>query len=188
MSEKPEVLRLADVLDTRVVPRWIHSTGQTPEQSGYAADAECVQAAALLRRLHAENERLRAEIVSNMPIVGMRWIDRAEKAEAECDALRAEIYKERGWANMNCDALSETLARAEKAEAERDALRQIVADYPPIEAELREVSDRAFRAEAECDALRVPCRTLVSLLETDDWQATLRLAVEQARAALKEVK
>ena len=41
--------------------------------------------------------------------------------------------------------------------AERDALRQIVADYPPIEAELREVSDRAFRAEAECDALRAQC-------------------------------
>ena len=41
---------------------------------------------------------------------------------------------------------------------------------------------------AERDALLVPCRTLVTLLDTEDWQATLRLAVEQARAALKENK
>lgn len=38
--------------------------------------------------------------------------------------------------------------------AECEALRQIVADYPPIEAELREVADSLFRAEAERDALR----------------------------------
>ena len=41
--------------------------------------------------------------------------------------------------------------------AERDALRQIVADYPPIEAELGEVADSLFRAEAERDALRAEC-------------------------------
>lgn len=44
--------------------------------------------------------------------------------------------------------------RLSQAMAERDALQQIVADYPPIEVELREVSDRAFKAEAEVEALR----------------------------------
>ena len=53
--------RLADALDARVVPRWVHSTGQTPKQSGYKKDAECEQAAACLRRQHAEIERLKTQ-------------------------------------------------------------------------------------------------------------------------------
>ena len=60
-------------------------------------------------------------------------------------------------------------------------LDDVCAGHPKAQEELT-------RLRAECDALRVPCRTLVSLLETDNWQATLRLAVEQARAALKEAK
>ena len=59
--------------------------------------------------------------------------------------------------------------------------------FPSVEC-LEKAAAELRRLHAECDALRVPCRTLVSLLETDDWQATLRLAVEQARAALKEAK
>ena len=61
MSKQPKALRLAEALSARVISRWIHSTKQTPRQSGYAADAECVQAAAELRRLHAECEALRAD-------------------------------------------------------------------------------------------------------------------------------
>ena len=62
MSKQPKALRLAEALSARVISRWIHSTKQTPRQSGYAADAECVQAAAELRRLHAECEALRAAL------------------------------------------------------------------------------------------------------------------------------
>ena len=53
------------------------------------------------------------------------------------------------------DELSRLRDEVKALRAERDALlQQIVADYPPIEAELEEVSDRAFKAEAERDALR----------------------------------
>ena len=61
MADQPEALRLADALDARVVPRWVHGTGQTPKQSGYKKDAKCEQAAACLRRQHAEIESLKAE-------------------------------------------------------------------------------------------------------------------------------
>ena len=61
MADQPEALRLADALDARVVPRWVHGTGQTPKQSGYKKDAKCEQAAACLRRQHAEIERLKAQ-------------------------------------------------------------------------------------------------------------------------------
>jgi hypothetical protein len=54
--KQPEALRLADALDERRVTRWVHATGETPKASGYAVDAECAQAAAELRRLHAEVE------------------------------------------------------------------------------------------------------------------------------------
>ena len=53
------------------------------------------------------------------------------------------------------DELSRLRDEVKALRAERGALlQQIVADYPPIEAELEEVSDRAFKAEAERDALR----------------------------------
>ena len=53
------------------------------------------------------------------------------------------------------DELSRLREEVKALRAERGALlQQIVADYPPIEAELEEVSDRAFKAEAERDALR----------------------------------
>lgn len=58
MSNQPIALLLADALEGRVVPRWIHSTGQTSQQSGYRLDAECQKAAAELRRLHMINREL----------------------------------------------------------------------------------------------------------------------------------
>jgi hypothetical protein len=85
--------------------------------------------------------------------------------------------------------------------AERDALQQIVADYPPIEAELREVSDRAFRAEAENERLRADAERYRWLRDPanayrDEWnyfgpyssEAEIDAVIDAARAALKEVK
>jgi hypothetical protein len=60
----------------------------------------------------------------------------------------SEVAIIRAYARLAVEQNTEALR------AERDALQQIVADYPPIEAELREVSDRAFQAEAERDKLR----------------------------------
>lgn len=79
-------------------------------------------------------------------------------------------------------------AELRRLSAENESLRQIVNDFPPVEAELREVSDRAHRLEAQRDALLEVCKTLVALPGTEDWAATLRLAVEQARAAIKAVE
>jgi hypothetical protein len=40
-------------LRERRITRWIHSTGQTPQASGYAVDAECNEAADTIERLRA---------------------------------------------------------------------------------------------------------------------------------------
>ena len=44
-------------------------------------------------------------------------------------------------------------AELRRLSAENESLRQIVQDFPPVEAELREVSDRAHRLETQRDAL-----------------------------------
>ena len=96
MTEKTEALRLADLMDAM-------DYGDTR------------QAAAELRRLHAEVERLS--------------LDSVHTCHAECQRPLCKLTRE------------------------RDALRQIVQDFPPIEAELQEVSDRAHRLETQRDAL-----------------------------------
>ena len=90
MSDKPEALRLADALDTRVVPRWIHSTGETPRQSGYAADVQCAQAAAELRRLRAECEALRADAADFHMAYRMKCDEETKVQAVELERLRAE--------------------------------------------------------------------------------------------------
>jgi len=99
MSDKPEALRLADALDTRVVPRWIHSTGQTPQQSGYAVDVQCAQAAAELRRLRAELQSVLDDWnalvkASGSPTNGGA-IGHVKALRAECDALQADAERYR---------------------------------------------------------------------------------------------
>ena len=75
----------------------------------------------------------------------------------------------------------EAAAELRRLHAECEALRQIVADYPPIEAELREVVDSLFRAEAERDALRNLLDRAADMLH----ECGLR---DEIYAALKEVK
>jgi hypothetical protein len=48
---------------------------------------------------------------------------------------------------------TQAAAELRRLHAENESLRQIVQDFPPIEAELREVSDRAHRLETQRDAL-----------------------------------
>ena len=91
-----------------------------------------------------------------------RLRDEVKALRAERDADRRREY---GYSQETVDAITKERDALRETErkfgtmmhavmAERDALQQIVADYPPIEAELEEVSDRAFKAEAERDALR----------------------------------
>ena len=53
---------------------------------------------------------------------------------------------------------------------------------------VREAHEAGTRLTAQRDALLVACKTLVALPGTEDWATTLRLAVEQARAAIKAVE
>ena len=147
MSEQPEALRLADALDTRVVPRWIHSTGQTPQQSGYAVDAECVQAAAELRRLHALLQEWEAKAATWLasPEAAQRLegycelAQRANRAEAERDALRAELAEYKSARNAYASefppdregkhAVGIILQNIRTLKSERDALRVLLARY-----------------------------------------------------------
>ena len=57
MSKEAE--KLAAALDSRVVRNWVHSTGTSPEATGFKHDAECQQAAALLRRQAEQIRELR---------------------------------------------------------------------------------------------------------------------------------
>ena len=101
MADQPEALRLADALDARVVPRWVHGTGQTPKQSGYKKDAKCEQAAACLRRQHAEIESLKAErdalrVVQPSafdPVAAMRLADDYAFAQSQLDGKRSTSRK-----------------------------------------------------------------------------------------------
>lgn len=55
----PAGRRMSDIterLRSRVVNRWIHATGQTPQASGYAPDADCTEAADTIEALRAEVE------------------------------------------------------------------------------------------------------------------------------------
>ena len=79
MSEQPEALRLADVLEKHRLTRWVHSTGKTPRASGYVVDKDCAQAAVELRRLHEETRKLKTVMVAAAEEISKHW-------EAHCDS------------------------------------------------------------------------------------------------------
>ena len=68
---------------------------------------------------------------------------------------------------------------------ERDALRQIVQDFPPIEAELAEVSDRAHRLETQRDAL---LEALQDLMQQYKDQPECFMDWSKARAAIAKAE
>jgi len=81
MSDKPNALRLADVLQSGADdPMWAHHC----EMSKGTCDA----AAAELRRLHDENEMLKAEIAEQARVNGM-----GGEREARLMALNAELVE-----------------------------------------------------------------------------------------------
>ena len=92
MINQPEALRLADELATRCVTRWVHSTGEMPRADGYAMDVECVKAAAELRRLHVEVERLREAAKQALERLALYYGGNGFAADAEViKALHAAL-------------------------------------------------------------------------------------------------
>jgi hypothetical protein len=86
----------------------------------------------------------------------------------------------------------EAAAELRRLHAENEALRQIVHDFPPVEAELREVSDRAHRLEAQRDALLEALKLAADFLEHSTEFRIGHPGFEQAhakaRAAIKAVE
>ena len=80
---------------------------------------------------------------------------------------------------------NEDISRIAALEAENESLRQIVEDFPPIEAELQEVSDRAFQAETQRDAFLAALQLIASDACADMptmMQNIARAAVEHGKA------
>lgn len=104
MSNKDEALFLADVIENDPQSKAHHDAAaallrrQHAEIESLKAEHEEDQGVIRVWRrrteqAEAEREALRAALASNMPTVGMGWIDRAKKAEAEADALRADAER-----------------------------------------------------------------------------------------------
>jgi predicted nucleic acid-binding Zn-ribbon protein len=103
---------------------------------------------------------------------GGEWYCARERA----DDLRAALQDE----GTECQRPVCRLTR------ERDALRQIVEDFPPIETDLQEVSDRAHRLETQRDALLEAlklARPYISTYTVDGYHAEVK-----ADAAIKSVE
>ena len=80
-------------------------------------------------------------------------------------------------------------AELRRLSAENESLRQIVQDFPPVEAELREVSDRAHRLEAQRDALLEALKQIEPILARMYGQQAAELPPMQiVRAAIKAVE
>ena len=120
----PEALRLADALSGVM----------------YSAD-DVVKAAAELRRLHAENERLRAQVADFHAMWEVNSKGFA-KVEAERDALRVELA-----------------AMTKRATAAEDYAEHML-------TEARKTADVMAQAEAECDALRAALEEIKDLALT----------------------
>lgn len=82
MSYTPEALRLADALENGST----YDVGSSVAY-GWIRDDPTDAAAAELRRLHAENERLKAHIVGQTNRLDCELIPMAESLEAQRDAL-----------------------------------------------------------------------------------------------------
>jgi hypothetical protein len=82
-------------------------------------------------------------------------------------------------------------AELRRLHAQRDALRQIVEDFPPIEAELQEVSDRAHRLRTQRDALLEALKLIVEFVDapTEGKRPDVFvMRISKARAAIKKAE
>ena len=147
----------------------------------------------------SEALRLADELVA--PVGTQSTYSVMQQAAAELRRLHALVMDKQGEIYGLTFARETERKTLDLVKAERDALRQIVADYPPIEAELREVADSLFRAEAERDALRADAERYRWLRDPanayrDEWNyfgpyssaAEIDAVIDAARAALKEAK
>lgn len=166
---KPKALRLAFDLD--FWPQWAGS-----------------EAAAELRRLHAENERLRSDLAT-LRAENYNTQSLLAGAEAECDALRRHIK------------LLQSKVDAEKSCAcAYDNPDEVCLPHSPLVKEARAECD-ALRADAERYRYLRECARATSEHWGGRWSlvtdgpapknampASIDTAIDEARAALKEPK
>ena len=108
------------------------------------------------------------------------------------EALRLADALEKYWAGESGhDRERQAAAELRRLHAENERLRQIVEDFPPIEAELQEVSDRAHRLVAQRDALLEALHDMLNA-ESDypygGMSESEIAAIGKARAAIKTVE
>ncbi len=74
---------ITERLRSRVVTRWVHATGESPQASGYTPDAECAEAADTIEALRAEIEALKQD--------AERWHDMLRRYHAASQRVYAAI-------------------------------------------------------------------------------------------------
>ena len=124
MTEQCEALRLADALDARVEPQWIHAVSQTPRP-----DAECIKAAAELRRLVEEIKEVReenAELRAWFEVESGNSVRRLKKIEEQRDLLLRTL--------KDCEITLRTVAKDdEDFQMARQQVRDIRAAIKAVE-------------------------------------------------------
>lgn len=108
MNEKPEALRLAHELDA------YHNA---PHHKLAAIELRCQHYE--LRRLHAENERLRDELKEDAGVIAV-WRGRTERAESENERLRELLTeaKDLAW-SFGADSLFDRISDALNQDSQR---------------------------------------------------------------------
>ena len=116
-TPQPKALELADWLAARMVSNWVHGTGDTPRRNGFLADALCAEAAAELRRQHAEIEALRKGLALVQQHHATAW-NRGHAAGLR--AARDNIKQANHNQRLDICGMHEEVERL-RTDAERDA-------------------------------------------------------------------
>ena len=200
-TPQPKALELADWLAARMVSNWVHGTGDTPRRNGFLADALCAEAAAELRRQHAEIEALRKGLALVQQHHATAW-NRGHAAglRAARDNIKQanDAVKRDAWGNSQ---LTEALLAAE---SERDSLRaeverlkqanhnqrlDICGMHEEVERLRTDAERDAALHEQMLDALRSAVLALAGINSMyNDCCAREYLKVSNAIAAAREAK
>lgn len=159
MSEQPKALELADRLATRQVRNYCSATGDPPRVSGLRPDRECAEAAALLRRQHAEIEALQTDATACRSAIehALQLVeDFAASPEGDDDMSQGSARATRRQLNEAIGKMSPRLLY------ERDGPK------PMYSLRYKEMRDERDSLRAEVEALKEECRVLRARLALSD--------------------